>query len=345
MVVFCTNVAETSLTVPGVKIVIDSGLAKEARYDATRRMTIVELVRISRSSADQRKGRAGRLSEGVCIRLFHETELVRPNIEPEILRASLDKVVLQLLRLDLDAATFPFMSAPDPSLLAASIKVLEDMLCVTRAEGSSGPRKITRRGELFDELPFDPRLSQFCTLAFERFDMLHLAALICAVTSAPGSIFFMGGGKTQKTETKKRIATQASEFDSDLFFLSHTALEWYMAGKKAKAGGSAENSPAHKALCSCNGAEDDKGCRKCRQRYAMERGLNNKLLDIVFKDMQMVRLDRHALMQRFPCMQLCSRLKFSMHQHTFSLLSCPSAGPICCSHLLLVSVRVFYLSN
>ncbi len=84
MVAFCTNVAETSLTVPGIKLVFDAGLAKEARFDPVRRMTVLELVRISRSSANQRKGRAGRLSEGHCVRLYADDELVRSSIQPEI---------------------------------------------------------------------------------------------------------------------------------------------------------------------------------------------------------------------------------------------------------------------
>ncbi len=77
MVAFCTNVAETSLTVPGVRLVVDTGLAKEARYDAARRLNVIELLRVSRSSANQRMGRAGRVCEGACIRLYPEAELVR----------------------------------------------------------------------------------------------------------------------------------------------------------------------------------------------------------------------------------------------------------------------------
>lgn len=95
MVVFCTNVAETSLTIPNVRLVIDSGWAKEARYNVKRRLTVIETVRISRSSADQRKGRAGRTAPGHCVRLYADEELKRPNIEPEILRSSLDLVLLQ----------------------------------------------------------------------------------------------------------------------------------------------------------------------------------------------------------------------------------------------------------
>jgi pre-mRNA-splicing factor ATP-dependent RNA helicase DHX16 len=84
MVVFCTNIAETSLTINNVRLVLDTGLAKEARFDQKRRLNVIELVAISKSSANQRKGRAGRTCQGHCIRLFAEEFLERENIEPEI---------------------------------------------------------------------------------------------------------------------------------------------------------------------------------------------------------------------------------------------------------------------
>eukprot|EP01042_Synura_sphagnicola_P001029 gene1029-1163_t len=90
MIVFCTRIAETSLTVEGVKLVVDSGLARESRFDPRRRITVQEDIMVSKSSADQRKGRAGRMSPGVCVRLYDYNALPRDNIEPELLRSSLD---------------------------------------------------------------------------------------------------------------------------------------------------------------------------------------------------------------------------------------------------------------
>ncbi|CAF5138959.1 unnamed protein product, partial [Rotaria sp. Silwood1] len=145
-------VAETSLTIPNVRLVIDSGWAKEARYDVHCRLTVIETVRISRSSADQRKGRAGRTASGYCIRLYEDVELKRPNIEPEILRSSLDLVLLQLIRLSLDPKTFPFMDQPKSDIINNSIDLLTRLKCMDN-------QKITKRGELFTELGLDPRLS------------------------------------------------------------------------------------------------------------------------------------------------------------------------------------------
>ena len=91
MIVFCTNIAETSLTIPGVRLVIDSGFAKEANYDVVKRTNVLDLVIIPKSLADQRKGRAGRIENGLCIRLYEEEKLnIRLNIIPEILRSCLD---------------------------------------------------------------------------------------------------------------------------------------------------------------------------------------------------------------------------------------------------------------
>jgi ATP-dependent helicase HrpA len=191
MVVFCTNVAETSLTIPDVRLVIDSGWAKEARYDVKRRLTVIETVRISRSSADQRKGRAGRTAAGCCVRLYADAELKRPNIEPEILRSSLDLVLLQLVRLNLDPKKFPFMDQPNNDVISNSINLLTRLKCID-------DQKITKRGELFTELGLDPRLSAFIVeIYIEYASLLEIATAIVAILSAPGTVFFMGGDKQE----------------------------------------------------------------------------------------------------------------------------------------------------
>ncbi|CAF1053309.1 unnamed protein product [Didymodactylos carnosus] len=193
MIVFCTNVAETSLTVPNVRLIIDSGLAKEAHFDVLRRLNVIELVRISKSSAEQRRGRAGRTSTGHCIRLFSDEELVRDNIEPEILRLSLDQIVLQLIRLDQDPLKFYYVTTP-------------------------------KRGKLFTKLCFDPRLSSFILDADEKYNRLYLATTIAAILSAPGSIFYFGS--QDRNEVKARIASGAIEYDSDLMYLNEVYKSW-----------------------------------------------------------------------------------------------------------------------
>lgn len=152
MVVFCTNVAETSITVPNVRLVVDTGLAKEARYDPSRRITVLELVYISRSSADQRAGRAGRVADGNCVRLFSDDKVTRDRIQPEILRSSLDKVVLSLCAMKQDPLCFPLIDSPSQSDINDSIKVLKHLQCL-----NSDSLSITELGKMFSDIPFDPR--------------------------------------------------------------------------------------------------------------------------------------------------------------------------------------------
>ena len=244
MVVFCTNVAETSLTIPNVRLVIDSGWAKEARYDTKRRLTVIETVRISRSSADQRKGRAGRTAVGHCVRLYADAELVRANIEPEILRSSLDLVLLQLIRLNLNPTTFPFMDQPHIDIIRNSIDLLTRLKCIDNEQ-------ITKRGELFTELGLDPRFSAFIIDIYTQYQsLLELATGIVSILSAPGSLFFMGGPTQQaKDEAKMKIASQAQKYQSDLMHLYNVYDTW-------------------KNVTSGN----------CRIKHSNENGLNNKIL-------------------------------------------------------------------
>lgn len=269
MIVFCTNIAETSLTVPNVRLVVDSGLAKEARYDPKRRISVLEQVYISKSSADQRMGRAGRTAPGHCIRLFPPSELVRANIEPEIMRSSLDLVVLQLRRLNYDPLCFPFMNRPDEEFIRASEQLLKEFGCLGFNNHNNQQIEITERGKLFCELPFDPRMSNFVVLANEC-QCLEMATEIAAILTAPGSLFFLGGSKKDAREaTKQRVASAASEHESDLLFLRGIYHQWVRAGTE-------ENSST------------DSKMSRLRPRYANKHSLNNKILEIVHQTKKQV---------------------------------------------------------
>ena len=226
MVLFCTNISETSLTVPNVRLVIDTGLAKEARYDPKRHMTVLELVPISMSSAEQRKGRAGRTAPGHCICLYKYEQLTRKHITPEILRSSLDLVVLQICKIGYDPRTFPFIDAPETTLIESSLQTLLSFHCLDTKY------KITKKGSIFSELPFDPRLSHFVVSAQEQHGKGELASNIAAILSAPGSIFFMGGGKAGRDEVKKRMADESAKIESDLLYLQSIHQCWFEAARK-----------------------------------------------------------------------------------------------------------------
>jgi ATP-dependent helicase HrpA len=156
-VVLSTNVAETSLTIPGVRFVIDAGLARMSRYSPRAKFQRLPIEPISRASADQRRGRCGREGEGICIRLYAEEDYEqRPRYtDPEILRTNLASLVLQMAALALGSPEqFPFLDAPDARLLNDGYRLLQELGAV------DGERRITRLGRQMAALPVDPRLAR-----------------------------------------------------------------------------------------------------------------------------------------------------------------------------------------
>ncbi|MCE3285143.1 MAG: ATP-dependent helicase HrpA, partial [Steroidobacteraceae bacterium] len=156
-VVLATNVAETSLTIPGVRFVIDAGLARVSRYSARAKFQRLPIEPVSQASADQRCGRCGREGEGICVRLYSEEDyLARPRYtEPEILRTNLASLVLQMASLSLGGPEeFPFLDAPDDRLLNDGYRLLLELGAV------DGDRRITRLGRQMAALPVDPRLAR-----------------------------------------------------------------------------------------------------------------------------------------------------------------------------------------
>ena len=145
-IVVATNVAETSLTIPGITFVVDTGLARIPRYSPRTRTTAMPIAPVSRSSADQRKGRCGRVANGVCIRLYSEEDyLDRPEYTPpEILRANLAEVILRMLALDLgEVVEFPFIDPPDSKSVADGLRLLFELGAVK--EGGRGRAEVGRR--------------------------------------------------------------------------------------------------------------------------------------------------------------------------------------------------------
>src|SRR6266851_4194247 len=159
-VVLATNVAETSLTVPGIKYVIDPGTARISRYSHRTKVQRLPIEPISQASAEQRKGRCGRTSDGVCIRLYSEEDFEsRPEFtDPEILRTNLASVILQAAALDLgEVADFPFMDPPESRNIADGIRLLEELGALTPG---GGPTRLTPAGRKLARLPVDPRLGR-----------------------------------------------------------------------------------------------------------------------------------------------------------------------------------------
>ena len=161
-VVLATNVAETSLTVPGIRYVVDPGDARISRYSARSRIQRLPVEPVSRASADQRQGRCGRVAAGVCLRLYSEQDyLQRPAYtDPEILRTNLAAVVLQMLYLRLgDVQDFPFIEPPDPRMVREGYRLLNELGAVDRRN------RLTALGKQLARLPVDPLLGRMILAA------------------------------------------------------------------------------------------------------------------------------------------------------------------------------------
>jgi ATP-dependent helicase HrpB len=171
-IVLATNIAETSLTVPRVTAVVDSGLHKAARYDPDRAIDSLELERISRDSADQRAGRAGRLGPGVVVRLWSPADRLAPHREPEVLRVDLSGPILEILAWGGDPARFEWFEAPPPESIDAAFDLLDRL-------GATESGRLTDLGRSMQRLPVHPRLARVLLAAGGSRE----AALACAVLS------------------------------------------------------------------------------------------------------------------------------------------------------------------
>jgi ATP-dependent helicase HrpA len=166
-IVLATNVAETSLTVPGIRYVIDAGTARISRYSTRAKIQRLPIEAISQASANQRSGRSGRTSDGIAIRLYSEEDFTsRPEfMEPEILRTNLAAVILQMISLGLgNIADFPFLQPPDSRGIKDGLDLLTELGAVENAKPGTGAKdaapRITRIGKQLSQLPIDPRLAR-----------------------------------------------------------------------------------------------------------------------------------------------------------------------------------------
>lgn len=161
-VVLSTNVAETSLTVPGIRYVVDPGTARISRYSVRTKVQRLPIEEISQASARQRAGRCGRVADGICIRLYSEDDFEsRPEFtEPEILRTNLASVILQMTALGLgEIASFPFVEPPDPRAIRDGIALLHELGAIEPASKDETPR-LTDTGRELARLPVDPRMAR-----------------------------------------------------------------------------------------------------------------------------------------------------------------------------------------
>ncbi|MDO5061314.1 MAG: DUF3418 domain-containing protein [Actinomycetaceae bacterium] len=179
-IVLATNVAETSLTVPGIKYVIDPGLARISRYSNRTKVQRLPIEPVSQASANQRSGRCGRVSDGVCIRLYSQQDfLTRPSFtEPEILRTSLASVILQMAALGLGLVEkFPFLDAPAAKSIKDGVALLSEIGAITVTKQQL---QLTKIGRDLAKLPIDPRLGRMLLEA----DKLGCASEVLVIVAA-----------------------------------------------------------------------------------------------------------------------------------------------------------------
>lgn len=178
-IVLATNVAETSLTVPGIRCVIDTGHARISRYSHRSKIQRLPIERISQSSANQRAGRCGRVAEGICIRLYsHDDYLARPEFtEPEIMRTNLSAVILQMISLKLgDIEDFPFIEPPEDKMIRDGKTVLHEV----NALDKSG--KLTEVGKQLVKFPTDPKLARMLVAAAHEHCLTEVAIIVSALS-------------------------------------------------------------------------------------------------------------------------------------------------------------------
>ena len=198
-IVFSTNIAETSVTIPGVKYIVDTGLAKEMQFDPMKNMDSLEVRLISKSSAEQRKGRAGRTSAGKCFRLYtmHAYNSRMPErMKPEILRIQLSQVVLKLLEFGVsNVLTFDFVEQPDRDALYCAVRTLQFV-------GAIKDGVLTDLGKKMALLPLNPQLAKVLLDGVEAGVGAEALASV-ALSSLSGQIFFRGGTDEMKLASDK----------------------------------------------------------------------------------------------------------------------------------------------
>lgn len=181
-VVLATNVAETSLTVPGIKYVVDAGTARISRYSTRAKVQRLPIEAVSQASANQRSGRSGRTSDGIAIRLYSQEDFEkRPEFtEPEILRTNLAAVILQMISLGLgDIAAFPFLTPPDSRGIKDGLDLLTELGAITRKDGENA---LTRVGRSLALLPIDPRFARMVVESKRNNTSREVMAIVAGLT-------------------------------------------------------------------------------------------------------------------------------------------------------------------
>ena len=209
-VVLATNIAETSITVPGIKYVVDTGFARISRYSIKNKVQRLPIEPISRSSADQRKGRCGRVSAGICIRLFSEQDYHSRSeyTDPEIKRTNLASVILRMLYLRLgDVEQFPYIDAPEKKAINDGFKLLIELNAITQKHA------LTSIGKQMARLPVDPKLARMLVVASGHACLREVLIIVSALSIQDPRESY-GDNRQQAQERHAIFSHEESDFIS-----------------------------------------------------------------------------------------------------------------------------------
>ncbi|XP_047952833.1 ATP-dependent RNA helicase DEAH12, chloroplastic-like [Salvia hispanica] len=248
-VIFATNVAETSLTIPGVKYVVDPGMVKESMYEPATGMNILKVGRISQSSAKQRAGRAGRTEPGTCYRLYSEDdfESMLPHQEPEIRKVHLGVAILKIMALGVkDLQEFDFVDAPSASSIDLAVRNLVQLGAIVLKNGAY---ELTTDGKHIVKLGIEPRLGKIILQSFRQ--QLGKEGLVLAAVMANSSSIFCRVGTVDAKLKSDSLKVRFCHPTGDLFTLLGVYREWESVPREKRNTWCWENSINAKTLRRC----------------------------------------------------------------------------------------------
>ncbi|WCJ18785.1 ATP-dependent RNA helicase DEAH11 chloroplastic [Euphorbia peplus] len=267
-VIFATNLAETSLTIPGVKFVVDSGMVKESRFEPSSGMNVLRVCKISQSSANQRAGRAGRTEPGKCYRLYSKSDYLSMDLhqEPEILKVHLGIAILRILALGIhNVLDFDFIDAPSAKAVDMAIRNLVQLGAVVCKNGDFD---LTADGNYLVKLGIEPRLGKII-LESCHYGLRKEGVVLAAVTANASSIFCRVGTDDDKLKSDC-LKVQFCQPDGDLFTLLTVYREWESV------------SPDHRNKWCWNNSVNAKALRRCKDTVLeLENCLKNELHIII----------------------------------------------------------------
>ncbi|XP_076080411.1 uncharacterized protein LOC143051368 [Mytilus galloprovincialis] len=233
-IVFATNSAETSITIPGIKYVVDSGRIKEMQFDPKKNISSLVVTLVTQSSANQRSGRAGRTAPGKCFRLYSESEYKEMNVcsTPEILRVNLGQAILKLMELGVDPIAFDFVESPPRDQLTNAMETLVSI-------GAVSDGILTDMGKWIAKLPFDPIVGAFIHDAIDCHVGIE-ALILTACCGSGGSLFYRSGNLEKKTNADK-MKIRFSHLGGDVMTMLNAYREWHIQPENSKGKWCAQN--------------------------------------------------------------------------------------------------------